>query len=81
MSIDKINIRHVLLYEFSRGSTAMKTVKNICEVYGEDAVTGGVTQSGNGLIFNWIVHFSVFPSKIRLLRRWENVFRLRTESF
>ncbi|KOC58729.1 hypothetical protein WH47_03668 [Habropoda laboriosa] len=37
MSNDKMHIRYVLLYEFRRGSTAMKTVKNICEVYAEDA--------------------------------------------
>ncbi|KOC61212.1 Histone-lysine N-methyltransferase SETMAR [Habropoda laboriosa] len=36
MSIDKMHIRYVLFYEFRRGSSAMKTVKHICEVYGED---------------------------------------------
>ncbi|KOC58644.1 hypothetical protein WH47_04080 [Habropoda laboriosa] len=38
VSIDKMHIRHILFYELPRGSTDMKTVKNVCEVYGEDAV-------------------------------------------
>jgi hypothetical protein len=38
MSIDKVHMHHIMLYEFQRGTTATQTMKNICEVYGEGTV-------------------------------------------
>jgi hypothetical protein len=32
------HFRHLLLYEFNRGSKAEEAARNICAVYGEDSV-------------------------------------------
>jgi len=38
MNSDKLHLRHYMLYEFRKGQSAIKTVRNINEVYGPDAV-------------------------------------------
>jgi hypothetical protein len=32
------HFRHLLLYEFNRGSKAAEAARNICAVYGEDSI-------------------------------------------
>jgi hypothetical protein len=32
------HFRHLLLYEFDRGSKAAEAGRNICDIYGEDSI-------------------------------------------
>ena len=50
MDEQKLHFRHIMLYEFRRGSTAASTARNICAVYGEDAVVESTCQ-------NWFTKF------------------------
>jgi hypothetical protein len=36
--------RHLLLYEFNRGSKAAEAARNICAVYGEDSIAERTAQ-------------------------------------
>jgi hypothetical protein len=38
------HFRHLLLYEFNRGSKATEAAQNICAVYGEDSVAERTAQ-------------------------------------
>jgi hypothetical protein len=38
------HFRHLLVYEFSRGSKAVEAARNICAVYGEDSITERTAQ-------------------------------------
>jgi hypothetical protein len=38
------NFRHLLLYEFNRGSNAAEAARNICVVYGEDSIAERIAQ-------------------------------------
>ena len=38
MESEKEHIRYCLLYEFDKKSTAAAACRNVCQVYGEDAV-------------------------------------------
>jgi hypothetical protein len=38
------HFRHLLLYEFNRGSKAAEAARNICAVYGEDSIAEKTTQ-------------------------------------
>jgi hypothetical protein len=40
------HFRHLLLYEFNRGSKAGEAARNICAVYGEDSVAESTAQNG-----------------------------------
>ena len=44
MSIDKIHIRHCMLYEFKFKKSATKPTKSIFAVYGEDFIEGCTCQ-------------------------------------
>ncbi|GFT25711.1 histone-lysine N-methyltransferase SETMAR [Trichonephila clavipes] len=38
MSVDKVPLRHCILYEFQKGSNTSVACKNLCAVFGEDIV-------------------------------------------
>jgi hypothetical protein len=38
------HFQHLLLYEFDRGSKAVEASRNICAVYGEDAIAEKTAQ-------------------------------------
>ncbi|KOC69896.1 hypothetical protein WH47_09114, partial [Habropoda laboriosa] len=38
-SVDEIDFRHCMLYEFKKGSTVQNAVKSICDVYGKDVLS------------------------------------------
>jgi hypothetical protein len=38
------HLRHLLLYEFNRGSKAAEAARNVCAVYGEDSITETTAQ-------------------------------------
>ena len=38
MESEKEHIKHCLLYEFDKKSTAATACRNVCQVYGEDAI-------------------------------------------
>jgi hypothetical protein len=40
------HFRHLLLYEFNRGSKAAEAARNICDVYGEDSIAKRTAQNG-----------------------------------
>jgi hypothetical protein len=44
------HFRHLLLYEFNRGSKAAEAARNICSVYGEDSIAERTAQK-------WLAHF------------------------
>lgn len=39
MNENKIHFRHILLYEFRKGTKAMIAMKNICDIYGESRIS------------------------------------------
>ncbi|XP_020289890.1 histone-lysine N-methyltransferase SETMAR-like [Pseudomyrmex gracilis] len=39
MNIDRVHLRVIMMYEFRRGTRISNTVKNICDVFGENAVS------------------------------------------
>ncbi|GFY08173.1 histone-lysine N-methyltransferase SETMAR [Trichonephila clavipes] len=38
MSVDKVHLRHCILYEFQKGSNVSGACKNLCAVFGKDIV-------------------------------------------
>jgi hypothetical protein len=38
------HFRHLLLYEFNRGSKAAEAARNICAIYGEDSIAETTVQ-------------------------------------
>ena len=50
MDSEKFHIRVVMLFFFRKGENASKTCKNICEVYGDDAI-------GESTVQRWFVQF------------------------
>ena len=45
MEDQKLHFRHIMLYEFRRGSTAAAVARNICAVYGDGAVSDSTCRS------------------------------------
>ena len=39
MSVDEAHLRHCMLYEFKKGSSASEAARNICNVYGNKALS------------------------------------------
>ena len=44
MNDQQVNIRHIMLFAFKKGESAVDTAKAICSVYGQDAISVRVCQ-------------------------------------
>ena len=44
MNDQKVHFRHIMLFAFKKGKIAVYTAKDICSVYGKDAISARVCQ-------------------------------------
>jgi hypothetical protein len=70
------HFRHLLVYEFNRGSKAAEAARNICAVYGEDSIAERTAQK-------WFAHckqcnfdMSDTPLLARMLSIWLDIERI-----